>query len=147
MTMDVTASILAETNTPVPADTRLDGINLFPILAGRSPVVERTLFWRVTGNRTQRAVRSGDWKLIVDNGIIMVFDVQRDLGERNDLTNRQQALARRLRQLIAAWETDVDAEARANGTITFNVGTGRGRGAGAGAGGRGAASSPARPVD
>ena len=147
MTMDLTASILAETNTPVPTDTRLEGINLFPILAGKSPVIERTLFWRVIGDRTQRAVRSGGWKLIVDNGIIMVFDVRRDLGERNDLTNQQQALARRLRQLIAAWETDVDAEARANGTVGFNVGTGRGRGAGAGVGRRGAPSSSAPPVD
>jgi len=147
MTMDLTASILAETNTPQPADTRLEGINLMPILAGRSPVVERTLFWRVSGNRTQRAVRSGDWKLIVDNGIIMVFDVRKDVGERNDLTNRQQPLARRLRQSIAAWEADVDAEARANGTIGFNIGTGRGRGAGAGQGGRSGSSVPAPPID
>ena len=147
MTMDLTASILAETNTPQPADTRLEGINLMPILSGRSPVVERTLFWRVSGNRTQRAVRSGDWKLIVDNGIIMVFDVRKDVGERNDLTNRQQPLARRLRQSIAAWEADVDAEARANGTIGFNIGTGRGRGAGAGQGGRGGSSVPAPPID
>jgi arylsulfatase A-like enzyme len=147
ITMDLTASILAATKTPVPQDARLEGIDLFPILAGRSPVVERTLYWRVTGNRTQRAVRRGDWKLIVDNGIIMVFDVRKDVGERNDLTNQQQALARRLRQSIAAWEADVDAEARANGTVTFNVGTGRGRGAGAGAAGRGGSPSPAPPVD
>jgi arylsulfatase A-like enzyme len=134
MTMDLTASILAATNTPVPAEAHLEGIDLFPILEGRSPVVERTLFWRVSGNRTQRAVRSGDWKLMVDNGIIMVFDVRKDVGERNDLTNQRQDVARRLRPLIAKWEADVDAEAKANGTAGFNVGTGRGRAAGAGRG-------------
>src|SRR5688572_13747764 len=39
ITVDLTASILAATNTPVPAAARLDGINLLPILDGRSPAV------------------------------------------------------------------------------------------------------------
>ncbi len=39
----------------------------FPILEGRAPMVERTLFWRWTSPaRTQRAVRSGDWKVVVE---------------------------------------------------------------------------------
>jgi arylsulfatase A-like enzyme len=70
MTMDLTASILAATATPVPSDARLEGINLFPILQKEAPEVERTLFWRTAGpnpvNMNQRAVRSGDWKLIID---------------------------------------------------------------------------------
>ena len=39
-----------------------------PILEGRAPKVERTLFWRSApnSNRTQQAVRQGDWKLVVD---------------------------------------------------------------------------------
>jgi len=126
ITMDLTASILAETNTTVPSDARLEGINLVPILAGRSPPVERTLFWRTNSGRNQRAVRSGDLKLMVDGPILMVFDVRHDVSERNDLTNQRQDAARRLRQLIRAWEADVDAEAKANGTARFNVGTGRG---------------------
>ena len=47
ITMDLTASILAATNTPVPADARLEGINLLPIFEGRAPVIDRTLFWRI----------------------------------------------------------------------------------------------------
>lgn len=138
ITMDLTASILAETKTPVPADTRLEGMDLFPILEGRAPTVERTLFWRITGpGRVQRAVRSGDWKLMVDGGIVLVFNVRQDVGERNDLTNQRQDVAHRLRPMIAAWEADVDAEAKANGTALFNVGTGQGR-AGGPARGRGA---------
>jgi arylsulfatase A len=35
ITMDLTASILAASATPVPTGTRLDGINLFPILEGK----------------------------------------------------------------------------------------------------------------
>jgi arylsulfatase A-like enzyme len=114
ITVDLTASILAATNTPVPAAARPDGINLLPILGGRSPAVERTLFWRTYyANRRQRAVRSGDWKLLIDGESAMVFDLRNDLGERNDLARERQDVARRLRPLIAAWEKDVDAEAQA----------------------------------
>jgi NADH-quinone oxidoreductase subunit G len=43
-------------------------MNIFPILERRSPEVERTLFWRVSVERRQQAVRSGDWKLLIDDG-------------------------------------------------------------------------------
>jgi arylsulfatase A-like enzyme len=112
---DVTASILAATGTTVPAAARPDGINLLPILEGRSPAVERTLFFRfAVGNVRQLAVRQGSWKLLVDGAKRYVFDLSKDVGERNDLTNQRQDVARRLRPLIAAWEADIDAEAKIN---------------------------------
>jgi arylsulfatase A-like enzyme len=113
VTMDLTASILAATSTAVPSDARLEGMNLFPILEGNAPEVERTLFWRTNAyGQTQRAVRSGDWKLVVDGAAVMVFNLRTDPGERNDLANRRQDIATRLRPLLAEWERDVDAEAK-----------------------------------
>jgi arylsulfatase A len=82
ITMDLTASILAATRVPVPADARLEGIDLLPILERRAPVAERTLFWRISGARSQRAVRSGDWKLLFDGQRAMLFDLRTDIGER-----------------------------------------------------------------
>ena len=114
ITMDLTATILAATGTARPEGPSLEGIDLTPILAGRTAVVERTLFWRtVYANRRQWAVRSGGWKLLVDGESAMVFDLRNDIGERNDLTTQRQDVARRLRPLIAVWERDVDAEAKA----------------------------------
>ena len=112
---DVTASILAATGAAVPAQARPDGINLLPMLEGRSASVERTLFFRFTiGSTKQLAVRQGPWKLLVDGGKRYVFDLAKDVGERNDLASQRQDIARRLRPLIAAWEADVDAEAKIN---------------------------------
>jgi len=114
ITMDLSMSILSATGAPVPADARLEGLNLLPILEGRSPVVERTLFWRIdVPNRQQRAVRQGDWKLLLDGDDVIVFNLAKDIGERNDLAKERQGqdVARRLRPLIAAWEKDVDDEA------------------------------------
>jgi arylsulfatase A len=119
ITMDLTASILAAAGTTVPASARLEGINLFPILEGRAPEVSRTLFWRsMVGNRNQRAVRSGDWKLVVDGTHTMIFNVRADVGERNELANRRPDLAQKLRPLLTDWEKDVDAEAKASETPT-----------------------------
>jgi S-formylglutathione hydrolase FrmB len=56
---------------------------------------------------------SGSWKLLADGAKRYVFDLSKDVGEPNDLTNQRQDAARRLRLLIAAWEADVDAEAKA----------------------------------
>ena len=114
ITMDLTATILAATSTPVPGDARFDGMDLLPVLRGQSSIVERTLFWRtVYANRRMRAVRSGDWKVLVDGESTMVFDVRNDMGERNDLARERQDIARRLQPLMTAWEKDVDAEAQA----------------------------------
>jgi arylsulfatase A-like enzyme len=137
--MDLSASILAAAGATVPADAQLEGINIFPILVGRAPVVERTLFWRTnTGGHNQRAVRSGDWKLMVDGNHFLVFDVRKDVGERNDVANERQDLARRLRSQLTAWEADVTAEAQTNGTVQINRGRGAGGGGGPTPGGRGA---------
>jgi arylsulfatase A-like enzyme len=112
---DVTASILAATGTSVPPQVRPEGINLMPILEGRTSVAERTLFFRFTiGTTKQVAVRQGSWKLLVDGAKRYVFDLSKDVGERNDLAGQRQDIARRLRPLIDAWEADVDAEAKAN---------------------------------
>ena len=110
MTMDLTATILAAAGVPRTADAPLDGIDLLPILAGRAPEVERTLFWRVVNNRPQRAVRQGRWKLVFD-GRPLLFDLEADPGERVNLIGRHASVANRLRVLLDEWGREVDADA------------------------------------
>ncbi|MGH2898284.1 MAG: sulfatase family protein, partial [Solirubrobacteraceae bacterium] len=115
ITMDLTATIVAATRAPVPDATRLEGIDLVPILAAKSAPVTRTLFWRIaTQTRQQRAVRQGDWKLLVDDDDLLLFNLKTDIGERRDLAARHPELVRALRKLLAGWEKDVDAEAAAS---------------------------------
>src|SRR5690606_36072965 len=61
ITMDFTATMLALAGARPPADLKAEGMDLLPIVTGKSPQVPRTLFWRA-GNAS--AVRSGDLKLI-----------------------------------------------------------------------------------
>jgi arylsulfatase A-like enzyme len=118
ITMDLTATILAATQTTVPAGTRLEGINLLPILGERSPLLERTLFWRINSeDRQQWAVRKGDWKLLLDGDDLLLFHLRTDIGERNDLARQRPELVAKLVPLIVRWEKDVDAEAKAHSVI------------------------------
>ena len=111
ITMDLTATLLAATGAVVPADAKLDGVDLLPVLEGKVQPFERTLFFRNTlpNSRTQRAVRRGDWKVLADGPNVMVFNLRDDPGERNDLARTRQDIARTLRPLITEWEKDVDA--------------------------------------
>jgi arylsulfatase A-like enzyme len=108
--MDLTASILAATKTQVPAEVRLEGINLLPILTGEAAPVERTLYWRT---QTQKAVRRGDWKLLLEGNNAFLFNLRGDVGEHSDLARERVDLIRTLRPLIASWEADVDGERKA----------------------------------
>jgi arylsulfatase A-like enzyme len=113
ITSDWSASLAAVAGAAVPA--HYEGIDLFPILEGRAPKVERTFFWRTApnSNRSQQAVRQGDWKLVVDANHMLLFNLRDDIGERRDLTAARPDLVRRLRPLIAEWARSVDADGKA----------------------------------
>lgn len=109
ITMDLTRSVLAATGTELPAGYQPDGVNILPMLGGHAPISDRDLFWRIVRpERQQRAVRSGRWKLLVDGGQHLLFDLETDPGERTDLAAQHPAIVARLKPLIAAWEKDVD---------------------------------------
>ncbi len=112
ITMDLTATILAATKAPVPADAGLEGVDLVPLLAGSRPPLTRTLFWRIaTTVRQQRAVREGPWKMLLDGDDLLLFDLPHDIGERHDVAAQYPDVVRRLAKRLADWERDVDAEA------------------------------------
>ena len=89
ITMDLTASILAATGRDGAGRRAARRHRTSSRCSkGRAPEVERTLFWRTNaGDRNQRAVRSGDWKLLLDGDHVLLFNLRTDLGERNDVAN------------------------------------------------------------
>jgi arylsulfatase A-like enzyme len=108
VTMDLTATILSATQTAVPADYPLDGIDLIPHLREGATTTTRQIFWRgVPHGRVQTAVRDGDWKLLNDEGRPFLFNVRTDPGERDDFAARRPDIVRKLSQLFGAWRDDV----------------------------------------
>ena len=108
ITMDLTATILAATGTPTPPSYRPDGIDLLPMLKAGGAIRERTLVWRIARpGRQQHAVRSGNWKLLIDGGQLLLFDLAADPGERTDLAGRHPDIVVRLRRVASDWDSDV----------------------------------------
>lgn len=108
ITMDLTASILAAAGVRLPPGYHPDGMDILPILRGKAPLRDRRLFWRIAQpNRRQQAVRSGRWKLLVDGGQLLLFDVVGDPSERTDLAARHPEIVGKLKHLLADWERDV----------------------------------------
>lgn len=83
----------------------VDGVSLAPVLLNRGRLPSRTLFWRAG---QKRAVRRGPWKLVVNgDDPAMLFDLDRDVGERQDLAADKPALVRSLLAALNQWERDV----------------------------------------
>jgi len=59
-----------------------------------------------------RAVRSGDWKLVVDANHLFVFNLRQDVGERNDLTAAHPDLVRKLNTDLDQWEKSIASQNR-----------------------------------
>jgi len=105
----------------VPADRKIDGKNLSPVLLGQtkdSPHAEHFYF---SGNQLQ-AVRSGPWKLKfagLGNGkppkpgpqepdpAPQLFNLDNDIGEQVDLAARHPEIVTRLQGLIAGMDADL----------------------------------------
>ena len=104
--MDLSATILSAAET---APTReLDGIDLLTILRGTTPQVERTFFWRTDYPAyQQRAVRRGRWKYLLDDTTVMLFDLETDIGERDNLAYRRPEKLEELQKALATWEADL----------------------------------------
>ncbi len=104
----------------------VDGRSLAPLLRALSaptakvstvPSVERALFWHYPhygnqGGFPGGAIRVGEWKLIerYEDGRVHLFNLAEDMGERNDLAERQPERVSDLRERLHAWYRDVGAK-------------------------------------
>jgi arylsulfatase A-like enzyme len=131
--LDLHPTAVAAAGGPIPADAKLDGVNLLPYLTGdhKNPPHDR-LFWRFG---PQSAVRLGDWKLVQQgNGAAQLYNLAEDIGEKNDLAAREPDQLQALQAAYDAWNAQL-AEPRWQ----------RGGGGRAGRAGRGRRQRRARP--
>ena len=106
ISLDATATALGLagiSSTPSP----LDGVNLWPLLSGKSAAVPHaTLYWRV-GER--HAIRHGDWKLLRQRGAWQLYHLNADVGEQTDRASAEPARTQELAGLWEAWNLEQTA--------------------------------------
>ena len=117
ISMDLMPTFLSMADPQGALPAGLDGQNFLPVLRGSGKPHEY-LYW---SHGDQRAVRNGDWKLVLNppqfpgeevTAKAWLSNLESDPSERNNLAD---ADAKRVAELIArirSWEKDVDLPAR-----------------------------------
>ena len=110
ISLDIFASIIAQTKIPVKTKNPIDGVNLIPYLTGKntkSPHQE--LFWRKFDNKDY-AVRKGDEKLLIKNqSEKMMFDLNKDISEKNNLASGNENRVNELFSDFNKWQSNMIA--------------------------------------
>jgi arylsulfatase A-like enzyme len=86
----------------------LDGASLAGLLKGKGGNLRRTLFWGTGGGNF--AVRDGNWKLVRDKGVDMLFDLSSDPGEEHDLASENPRMVDKLNRKLKKWMDSVYSE-------------------------------------
>jgi arylsulfatase A len=133
--VDFLPTICEITGIPVPADRKIDGASLLPVLSGSSIERKTPLYWHFNHafNGPLVALRHGDWKILatldkpahVGTAItpereaefkaaqlkdFQLYNLASDIGEKHDLAADQPAKLSELRKLLAAKYQEVRDE-------------------------------------
>jgi arylsulfatase A-like enzyme len=109
--IDLVPMALHAASLKLPSDRTFDGKDPMAALAGQGASPHPYLCWR--WGSTSAAIRVGQYKLIRERrartGDWQMFDLERDVGETNNLLAARPDLARRLESQLARWEEDATA--------------------------------------
>jgi len=112
LTMDLFATMAAMSGARLPKGLKLDGVNILPVLLEGKRLPERTVFWRT---KREGAARKGPWKLLMRAksqtryGFVGLYNLDSDIGEKNNLVEERPQLFSMLKAEFEAWEKEVTA--------------------------------------
>ena len=114
---DFYPTILDMAGLPLKRQQHLDGVSLVPLLKGATKIERDAIYWHYPHYSNQGgfpggAIRMGDWKLIerFEDGRIHLYDLQMDIGEREDLASVYPQRVEIMRAKLHAWYKQVDAK-------------------------------------
>jgi arylsulfatase A len=122
-TIDLLPTIAAITNSPLPDDRIIDGLDISALLTGEAESPRKEFLYYHKGGRIE-GIREGDWKLLVKypedkKGLVltaepkvMLFNLKDDLGELNNLVEAKPELVEHMRQRMLDLDADIDAGTR-----------------------------------
>ncbi len=93
----------------------LDGETLMPLLTHQGGLTRQSIYWHYPHyhhSEPAGAIRHGRYKLIefFEDGRLELYDLEADLGERNNLVAELPGMAAHLQEQLAAWRQAVDAK-------------------------------------
>ena len=114
--MDLLPTFAKLAGAEIPTDRVIDGKDIWPVLTQGAPTPHEAFFYHRTTNL--HAVRSGDWKLHVEEGKpTALYNLESDIGESMDVLANNQEITKRLLQHIETFEADLAQNSRPAGWI------------------------------
>ena len=122
ITVDFYPTLVEMAGAARPARQALDGLSILPLLRGAGGLKREAIFWHFPaylqgGGGTWRttpagAIRRGQWKLIefFEDGRIELYNIVRDISEKNNLAEKVPEKAKELHNLLRHWRKSVKAE-------------------------------------
>ncbi len=114
--IDFFPTMLEMAGVPVNSRWAVDGLSLAPLLGGGATLPRQAIYWHYPhysnqGGVPSGAVRAGDYKLIefFEDGRLELYNLARDIGERDNLAPRDPRRAAELRGRLAEWRESVHA--------------------------------------
>jgi len=108
ISLDILPTAAAAGRARLPADLKVDGVNLLPYVRGRrTGQPHDILFWRFG---EPRAVRKGNWKLVkIPQQSDELYDLASDISESKNLAAEKPEIVEELGKALAAWESELIA--------------------------------------
>lgn len=108
ISLDLFPTALAAAKEKPKKGLQLDGVNILPLMEGKSSKpVHPILYWRF---EPQWAIRDGNFKLeTARDGVTRLYDLRKDVGEKNDLHATEPKIARTLKSEFDAWNSQLMA--------------------------------------
>jgi arylsulfatase A len=104
LSMDIFPTISKLAQAPISQDLELDGVNFSDVLLKGEKLRERTVFFRF---KKFKVARKNQWKYLAEGEQEYLFDLENDLGERNNLAERYPNIFKELIEAFEIWEDNV----------------------------------------
>lgn len=105
--LDILPTSIAAAKGTQKGTKKLDGVNLLPYLTGlNKQAPHEALYWR---RGVAAAIREGKWKLIRVKENVLLFDLDKDLSETNNLAPKYPARVKYLLDKLSEWEKGLDS--------------------------------------
>lgn len=117
-TMDILPTIAKLTGSYLPRTAQIDGEDVSLLLEHpESPIFSERIIYYYSSQGNPQAIRKGEWKYSLRNGKEELYDLQVDIGEKYDVSDKYPEMVIDLKEELFRFDEQLESEARPVGSM------------------------------